>query len=134
MIARALHRNFHQSALTRLAVACLLTALVVSCREQPTKDVGPLLPADAMSYWKAASPAQKQATAELLIGEMREDGTLGTKTRATLGGSDDLRRLAGELAAALDEATQIDHTAYVSPGQSMRETARQIALRRHWND
>jgi hypothetical protein len=121
-------------AVSRFALVCSLAALVASCREQPTEDVGPLLPGDAMSYWKAASPAQKQATAELLIGELREGGALGAKTSATLVGPDDVRRLAAELAAALDEATQIDHTAYVSPGQSMRETARQIAFKRRWNE
>ncbi len=113
-------------------MAVALLAALASCRERPST-AQPLLPHDAMSLWRDADPAQKQATAEAMIRQLRDDGFFGPRTLAAMDGPQDVAKMADELSAALDAAVDRDRKTYVSPSQSMYDTARRAGVERGWD-
>lgn len=110
-----------------------LVLMVVFLLRGPGGPAEPLNPYDAMSTWRIASPAQKRATAEVLLVEMQREGTLGLQNRAVLAGSGGLQTLADELVGALDAATDRNQSAYVSPGEPIARTAAAIAVKKGWD-
>lgn len=85
----------------------------------------PLNPNDNMTFWKSANEAQKQATAQKIVELLVANGTINIDT--------DRGTLSQEMATALDEATNANTKAYVSPGQSMLYSAAEIAYLKKWH-
>ena len=116
------------------AVAALLVAVLVIARMgAPAADAEPLNPHDPMSAWKAASTAQKRATASVLLEELQIQHRLGPQTEATLAARVAQEKLLDQLVSELDAATDPDVKAYVSPGQSMFQTSSKLAVEQGWD-
>lgn len=96
-------------------------------------DVRPLYVNDRMKLWESSSPAVKQATADMLLDQLHEDGKLGPQTMAALRDGADRQRLVDDLIAALDAATDSNRKEYVSPGDTILKTAETAAARLGWN-
>ena len=95
-------------------------------------DAEPLNPNEVMGTWPEASPAQKRATAELLLSEMQSDGNLGPHTQAALADPGGKQKLIDELVAALDASANRRRTEYVSPSLSITFTATRAAAEMGW--
>ncbi len=92
-----------------------------------------LNPNDSMQYWRNAGPQQKLATARAILTELRSEGMLGPRTVSAANSEGGIESLAKELVEALDAAADPDNSAYVSPGESMGQTARKFAAERGWH-
>ncbi len=96
-------------------------------------DAEPLNPNDVMGIWPEASPAQKRATAELLLSELQSGGIIGPRTAAALADPGGKQKLIDELVAALDAAANRQRSEYVSPSLSITITATRTAVQMGWN-
>jgi hypothetical protein len=119
--------------LISLAVCvALLAGILVAVRLLGRGDEGPLQPHDPMSLWRDASREKKLATAEVLVQEMQDSGFFGpvsqSKVRRVVG----RRHRKEEIVTALDDATNIDIPAYVSPSQSMLRTIEDAGRKLGW--
>lgn len=114
-------------------VVAVLVLMVVFLLRGGGGPAEPLNAYDAMSLWRSASAVRKRATAEMLLVEMRREGTLGPQNRAALNGPGGLAVFCDELVAALDAATDRNQAAYVSPGEPIARTAAAIAAAKGWD-
>jgi hypothetical protein len=119
--------------ITLAACVALLAGVFVAVRLLDRGDEGPLQPNDPMSLWRDASPEKKLATAEVLVQEMQDSGFFGpvsqSKVRRVVG----RRHRKEEVVTALDDATNIDIPAYVSPSQSMLRTIEDAGRKLGWD-
>jgi hypothetical protein len=115
-----------------LALVAALAAVVFWLRGG-AGDAMALNPNDSMASWRSASSGQKRATAEMLVVELRRDGTLGPVNRAVLDGPGGLGTFVEGLVAALDAATDRNRAEYVSPGEPIARTATGAAFKMGWN-
>jgi hypothetical protein len=97
-----------------------------------TGDTEPLNPNDIMGLWAKARPAQKRATAELLLSEMQRDGKLNLRTEAALAEPGGKQKLIAELVAALDASADRNRTEYMSPSLSITFAATRAATQMGW--
>jgi hypothetical protein len=117
-----------------LAAAAVLAAIAFLLRGRG--DAGgaePLYPNDAMLAWRAATPEQKLATAEMFVAQLRRDGAFGPKTRAALQDPGQARKIADELVAALNAAANRDLSEYVPPTQEIYRTAARVVVLKGWD-
>jgi len=117
-----------------VAVVALLVGVLVIVRwSAPPADATPLNPHDPMSAWKRLSTAQKRATASVLLEELQIQNRLGPQTSARLADRDAREKFVEELISSLDAAVDPNVKAYVSPGQSMFQTASNLAGQEGWD-
>ena len=145
MRAPAVGYNAHMSELPRnrrllvlrigtlVAVAAVLAAVAIWLPSGGDTGAEPLYPNDSMIAWRTATPAQKQATAEMFVAQLQRDGAFGPKTQAALQDPRELRKLAGELVAALNAAANRDLSEYVPPTQAIFLTAARVAVLKGWD-
>lgn len=115
-------------------VAVLLVAVVLATRSvRDSSDADPLYPTDSMAAWRTAGEAKKHATAAALLEVLRTERRIGARTADALESPVAQRALVNELIAGLDEATDRNQKAYVSPSQSILRTAEVVANRAGWD-
>jgi membrane-bound ClpP family serine protease len=93
----------------------------------------PLYAHDKMVLWRSATPAVKQATAEILVDELERGGKLGASKLTTLSTPGGKQAFAVEIVAALDEATNQNRKTYVSPADPLLHTLEGIAAKKGWD-
>jgi hypothetical protein len=117
-----------------VVIVAALAAVAFSLRVPVgNDDARPLFENDSMKVWKAASPAVKRVTAEMVLDHLQRDGKLGPQTMASLRDADEQRAHVDELIVALDAAADRNRSTYVSPGQPISMTAETAAQKNGWN-
>lgn len=116
-----------------VAVAAVLAAVAIWLPGGGDAGAEPLYPNDTMLAWRTATPAQKQATAEMFVAQLQRDGAFGQKTQAALQDPRELRKLEGELVAALNDAANRDLSEYVPPTRAIFLTAERVAVLKGWD-
>jgi len=114
-------------------VGVLVAVFVISRMGAPTADAKPLHPHDPMSAWKNLSAQQKRATSAMLLEELQIQHRLGPQTSARLDDRGAREKLLDDLISGLDAALDPNLQAYVSPGQSMFQTASKLAGEQGWD-
>ncbi len=115
------------------ALAALIAVVLVIQTTSGWKTAVPLKPSDSLSLWRASSEDEKRVTAEVIVDELRAAHVLGPQTSAKLDQPGGKKELVDALILKLDEATNPDVTAYVSPGDTMIKTAEEVAPQEGWD-
>ena len=115
------------------AIVIVLLGIFVAAKLVNQSDALPLNPNDAMSMWREANPAQKLATAEVIVQELQDSGYFGPISQSKVKRSVGRRHRKEEIITALDDATNIDIKVYVSPSQSMQRTIEDAGRKQGWD-
>lgn len=115
------------------ACVAVLFGIFVATRMVHQGAAQPLNPNDAMSNWREATPEQKLATAEVIVQGLQDSGYFGAVSQSKVKRSVGRRHRKEEIITALDDATNIDIKAYVSPSQSMLKTIEDAGRIQGWD-
>jgi hypothetical protein len=125
-----------RSLIRLVALAACVAALAgvfVAANSMGHGDDGPLQPNDRMALWREASPERKLATAEVLLQELQDSNYFGPISQSKVKRAVGRRHRREEIVTALDDATNIDIPAYVSPSQSMLRTIEDAGRKLDWD-
>ena len=115
------------------ALVVVLLGVLVAARMLNQSEAQPLNLNDAMSLWREASPAEKLATAEVIVQELQGSGYFGAVSQSKVKRSVGRRQRREEIITALDDATNTDIKAYVSPSQSILRTIEDAGRKQDWD-
>jgi hypothetical protein len=118
-----------------LLAACVavLAGVFVVANQIDRGDDGPLHPDDRMALWREASPKRKLATAEVLVQALQDSNYFGPVSQSKVKRAAGRRHREEEIVTELDDATNIDIPAYVSPSQSMLRTIEDAGRKLGWD-
>ena len=111
----------------------LLAGIVVVAKLINRPEAQALNPNDSMAIWREATAAQKLLTAELIVQELQSSGYFGPTSQSKVKRPLGRQHRKEEIVTALDDATNIDIKAYVSPSQSMMKTIEDAGRKQGWD-
>jgi hypothetical protein len=125
-----------RSVLRLLALAAciaVLAGIFVGAKLINRPEAQALNPNDSMAIWREATAAQKLLTAELIVQELQNSGYFGAVSQSKVKRPLGRQHRKEEIVTALDDATNIDIKAYVSPSQSMMKTIEDAGRKQGWD-
>ncbi len=110
------------------AIVFMLLAILVSSRQLLSREANSLNPNDPISLWRDASTETRRLTAERLLDELLADQAF-PQPASPISDVQERQARVEKIIGQLDDAINIDISAYVSPNQSMRRTVEEAMQR-----